>query len=43
MRKSQVIDQENGQAYQTLLFDIVLDNEVPDEYHVDFEIPNNME
>ena len=43
MRKSQVIDQENGQTYQTLLFDIVLDNEVPDEYHVDFEIPNNME
>ena len=41
MRESQVIDKSNGNAYKTLLFDILLDNEVPEEYFIDFEIPNN--
>lgn len=31
--------EENGRKHPTLLFDIVLDNEVPEEYYVDFEIP----
>lgn len=31
--------EENGIKHPTLLFDIVLDNEVPEEYHIDFEIP----
>lgn len=29
---------ENGVKHPTLLYDIVLDNEVPEVYHVDFEI-----
>ena len=29
---------ENGVKHPTLLYDIVLDNEVPEIYHVDFEI-----
>ncbi len=33
--------EENGVKHPTLLFDIVLDNEVPEEYHVDFEIHKN--
>ena len=32
--------EENGVKHPTLLFDIILDNEVPEEYFVDFEIPN---
>lgn len=31
--------EENGVKHPTLLFDIVLDNEVPEEYRIDFEIP----
>ena len=31
--------EENGQRYPTLLFDVVLDKEVPKEYYLDFEIP----
>ena len=31
--------EENGIKHPTLLFDIVLDNEVPNDYHIDFEIP----
>ena len=33
--------EENGVRHPTLLFDIVLDNEVPEDYHIDFEIPKN--
>jgi len=33
--------EENGVKHPTLLYDIVLDNEVPEDYHIDFEIPNN--
>ena len=32
--------EENGTKHPTLLFDIVLDNEVPEDYHIDFEINN---
>lgn len=38
MRESSVIDQKTQLIYKTLLFDIQLDNVVPQEYHVDFEI-----
>ena len=34
--------EENGVKHQTLLFDIILDNEVPEEYHLDFEIPEKV-
>lgn len=30
--------EENGKIHDTLLFDIVLDNPVPKDYHLDFEI-----
>ncbi len=40
MRKSQIINQKTKEVYQTLLFDIQLDNTVPEEYFLDFEIPN---
>ncbi|MCR4581349.1 MAG: DEAD/DEAH box helicase family protein [Bacilli bacterium] len=30
--------EENGTKHPTLLYDIILDNEVPEEYHIDFEI-----
>lgn len=40
MRESHVKDQKTGASYKTLLFDIQLDNTVPEEYFVDFEIPN---
>ena len=33
--------EEDGRRHSTLLYDIVLDNKVPEEYHIDFEIPNN--
>lgn len=32
--------EENGIKHPTLLFDIVLDDAVPEDYHIDFEIPN---
>lgn len=31
--------EENGVKHPTLLYDIVLDKEVPEEYYIDFEIP----
>ena len=33
--------EEDGKKHPTLLYDIVLDYEVPEDYHIDFEIPNN--
>ena len=33
--------EEDGRKHSTLLYDIVLDDKVPEEYHIDFEIPNN--
>lgn len=33
--------EEDGRRHLTLLYDIVLDDKVPEEYHIDFEIPNN--
>lgn len=33
--------EEDGKRHLTLLYDIVLDDEVPEDYYVDFEIPNN--
>lgn len=32
--------EENGIKHPTLLFDIVLDNAVSEDYHIDFEIPS---
>ena len=32
--------EENGKKHPTLLYDIVLDDEVPEDYCIDFEIPN---
>lgn len=32
--------EEDGKRHSTLLYDIVLDDEVPEDYHIDFEIPN---
>lgn len=40
IRKSEVIDQKTHVAYSTLLLDIILENPVPEMYHLDFEIPN---
>ena len=34
--------EEDGKKHSTLLYDIVLDDKVPEEYHIDFEIPNNL-
>ena len=34
--------EEDGKKHPTLLYDIVLDDKVPEEYHIDFEIPNNL-
>lgn len=42
MKESHVKDQKTGDSYKTLLFDIQLDNTVPEEYFVDFEIPNEI-
>ena len=42
MRESHVKDQKTGAIYKTLLFDIQLDNTVPEEYFVDFEIPSEI-
>ena len=33
--------EENGIKHPTLLFDIVLDDAVPEDYHIDFEIPKS--
>lgn len=33
--------EEQGIKHPTLLYDIILDNEVPEDYFVDFEIPND--
>ena len=43
-RKSKVKTIEKGKEkyVDTLLFDIELDNEVPEEYHFEFEIPEVM-
>ena len=41
LRESRVVDQRTKAEYKTLLFDILLDNTVPEEYFIDFEIPNN--
>ena len=35
--------EEDGKKHTTLLFDIVLDDEVPEDYYIDFEIPNNLQ
>lgn len=35
--------EEDGKKHQTLLYDIVLDNEVPEDYYIDFEIPNSIQ
>lgn len=32
--------EENGKKHPTLLYDIVLDDKVPEDYRIDFEIPN---
>ena len=39
IKESKVINQTDGTVYPTLLMYIELDNKVPDEYCVDFEIP----
>lgn len=39
-RESKVVNQKTKEISKTLLFDIVLDNPVPEEYFIDFEIPN---
>ena len=31
--------EEDGVKHSTLLYDIVLDNEVPEDYYMDFKIP----
>ena len=41
IRESKVINQNTKEEYKTLLMDIKLDNEVPEEYFVDFEIPSS--
>lgn len=35
--------EEDGKRYSTLLYDIVLDDEVPEDYYIDFEIPNSVQ
>jgi len=35
--------EEDGKKHQTLLYDIVLDDEVPEDYYIDFEIPNSVQ
>ena len=44
MRISFVDSEKKGNPYKapTLLFDIKLDNVVPEEYHFDFEIPEEI-
>ena len=38
-RESEVIEKSSGVKHDTLLFDIILEKEVPNEYWFDFEIP----
>ena len=38
-RESEVIEKSSGIKHDTLLFDIILEKEVPSEYWFDFEIP----
>ena len=38
-RESEVIEKSSGVKHDTLLFDIILEKEVPSEYWFDFEIP----
>ena len=40
VRDSVVVNTKTGVENKTLLFDVVLDNEVPAEYRVDFEVPD---
>lgn len=35
--------EEDGKKHLTLLYDIVLDDEVPEDYYIDFEIPNSVQ
>lgn len=35
--------EEDGKRHLTLLYDIVLDDEVPEDYYIDFEIPNSVQ
>lgn len=35
--------EEDGKKHPTLLYDIVLDDEVPEDYYIDFEIPNSVQ
>lgn len=35
--------EEAGKRHSTLLYDIVLDDEVPEDYYIDFEIPNSVQ
>lgn len=35
--------EEDGKRHSTLLYDIVLDDEVPEDYYIDFEIPNSVQ
>ena len=35
--------EEQGVKHPTLLYNIILDNEVPEDYFVDFEIPNDIQ
>ena len=39
-RDSVVVNTVTNAENKTLLFDVILDNEVPVEYRVDFEVPN---
>lgn len=35
--------EEDGKRHSTLLYDIILDDEVPEDYYIDFEIPNSVQ
>lgn len=35
--------EEDGKRHSTLLYDIVFDDEVPEDYYIDFEIPNSVQ
>lgn len=39
IRDSFVTDKETNVRYKTLLFDVILDNKVPKDYHLEFNIP----
>ena len=42
IRESKVVNQNTKDEYKTLLMDIKLDTEVPEEYFIDFEIPSSV-